>query len=141
MTSPDPPPGVLEQYGLAVEMADRVSARRATANSFFLTVQTALVALFAIDGIERRWIAAAGVVLAVGWFLLLRSYRTLSAAKWQVILALEAALPVQPFTDEWTLLRRRAGGRAWAVHREIGFVERIVPLVFAAVFVVALLSL
>ncbi len=35
----------LELYKLAVEMADRVSARRATANAFFLTVNTALLAL------------------------------------------------------------------------------------------------
>ncbi|MGW1594955.1 RipA family octameric membrane protein [Streptomyces sp. NPDC002343] len=34
---------LLDLYKLAVEMADRVSARRGTANAFFLSVQTALV--------------------------------------------------------------------------------------------------
>lgn len=34
---------VLEQYKLAVEMADRVSARRGNANLFYLSVQTTLL--------------------------------------------------------------------------------------------------
>ena len=38
-------PQVLDIYKLAVEMADRVSSRRATANAFFLTVNTGLVAV------------------------------------------------------------------------------------------------
>lgn len=46
------PPGVLEQYQMAVEMADRVSARRATANGFFLTMQTTLLALMSVKGLE-----------------------------------------------------------------------------------------
>ena len=33
---------ILEQYKLYVEMADRVSARRALANTFFLTLNTAV---------------------------------------------------------------------------------------------------
>src|SRR2546426_1964670 len=35
----------LEQYKLYVEMADRISARRQTANEFFLSVNTVIVAL------------------------------------------------------------------------------------------------
>ena len=38
-------PVVLELYQLAVEMADRVSARRGLANTFFLTLNTGLAAL------------------------------------------------------------------------------------------------
>lgn len=37
---------------MAVEMADRVSARRATANGFFLTMQTTLLALMSVKGLE-----------------------------------------------------------------------------------------
>ena len=35
----------LEQYKLYVEMADRISSRRQNANSFFLSINTAIVAL------------------------------------------------------------------------------------------------
>jgi len=37
------PAGYVELYKLAVEMADRISARRGVANSFFLTINTGLL--------------------------------------------------------------------------------------------------
>jgi hypothetical protein len=36
---------LLEQYKLYIEMADRISSRRQSANSFFLSLNTTLVAL------------------------------------------------------------------------------------------------
>ena len=41
MAAADLPDNYFELYKLAVEMADRVSARRSLANSFFLTINTA----------------------------------------------------------------------------------------------------
>lgn len=134
------PDGLLDQYKLAVEMADRVSARRATANGFFLTVQSATVALLSVPSIERRWIAAAGIVFAATWWLLLRSYRQLNAAKWSSIATLESKLPAQPFTEEWAELKRDPIKRWRPRYAELGFVERIVPAVFTALFVVILIS-
>jgi hypothetical protein len=133
------PQGLLEQYSLAVEMADRVSARRATANGFFLTVQTVLVALLSVPDIHRKWIAGAGVVFAATWWLLLRSYRDLNTAKWNSIQELEKRLPAQPFTDEWKTLKedRVPGWRAR--YAELGFVERIVPTVFGLIFAATLI--
>jgi hypothetical protein len=48
--------------------------------------------------------AAAGIVLAIVWWALLRYYRRLSRAKWNVINRLETRLPASPFTDEWAEL-------------------------------------
>lgn len=136
-----PPPVVLEQYQLAVEMADRVSARRATANGFFLTVQTTLVALLAIKHLDRHWIAAGGFVFAAAWWLLLRSYRDLARAKWNVINDIEAAhLPLQPFSDEWGTLKKDPVKKWRPRYAEQGFVERIVPAVFGVLFIVGFVS-
>lgn len=126
----------LEIYKLAVEMADRVSARRATANSFFLTIQTALVALLGVKEISDDSIAGAGLLLAVAWWLLLRSYHNLNRAKFEVIADLEKKLPVQVFGPEWEKLKSARGLRAR--YAELGHVEQVVPAVFAAVYVVAL---
>ncbi len=134
------PPGLLEQYQLAVEMADRVSARRATANGFFLTVQTTLLALMAIKGLDRDWVAGGGLVFAATWWLLLRSYRDLSAAKWVVIQAIETQLPVQPFTEEWGPLKEDPVKWWRPRYAELGFVERIVPTVFGVIFLITMLS-
>jgi len=58
----------LELYKLAVEMADRISARRALANTFFLTINTGLAAL--LGGKELRWyVAVAGLLFALAWWV------------------------------------------------------------------------
>src|SRR5262249_5635053 len=75
----------LDLYKLAVEMAARVSARRGTANRFFLTLNSALVAGI---GLARPLVDAsppdrfgivvlvlAGLVLTGLWWVLLRSYK------------------------------------------------------------------
>jgi hypothetical protein len=48
----------IEQYKLYLEMADRISSRRQSANSFFLTLNTALVALvsyLSLGAQNHRW--------------------------------------------------------------------------------------
>ncbi|CAB4902750.1 unannotated protein [freshwater metagenome] len=112
------------------EMSDRLSARRGLANSFFLSVQSALVATVALaDG--RTWpIGVAGIIVALAWFRLLRSYKTLNAAKFTVIHNIEGKLPAQPFKDEWDILDQ-PGQPAWKRYTALSTVEQIVPLVFA----------
>ncbi len=137
------PAGYLELYTLAVEMADRVSARRGIANTFFVTVNTALASL--LGGEELRWYGpAAGIVICVTWWALLRSYRDLNAAKFGVILAMEERMPAKLFGDEWAQLKLQPvepATRAAALrspferYRELGRIERLVPWVFALIYV------
>lgn len=155
---------LVELYKLAVEMADRMSARRAGANSFFLTVNTTLVAVVGIVGLVRRppphskmpsfdpfglcIIAVAGIVLAWVWWLLLRYYRRLNSVKFQVINKMEKRLPAQVFTDEWAILHPEPKpdghhSRPWAhwwhremKHREASVVEQVVPFVFMFIYLV-----
>jgi hypothetical protein len=138
-------PELLEQYKLAVEMADRISARRGIANSFYFTVSSALLA--ASESLGLSLAAGAGLVLAGAWWLQLQSYRTLNAAKWQVIGELEAQLPARPFGDEWTILKNdpfERVARRWksldrlirplARYAELSVVEQVVPAVFVFLF-------
>jgi len=150
-SGPAPPPSgspELELYKLAVEMADRISARRALANTFFLTVNTGLTAL--LGGKELRWyVAVAGIMFALAWWWLLQSYRKLNWAKFEVINAIESKLPLRLFSDEWQLLQStKAPRRLWPPgelrawlrgYRELGTVERVVPLAFAGIYVAELL--
>jgi hypothetical protein len=153
---------ILSLYNTAVEMADRTSARRAGANSFFLTLNTALAAVVGIVSSARKTpphgnlptydafglvlTAAAGVVLALTWRALLRYYRRLNGAKFDVINKIEEMLPVKPYTDEWAILhpppeegKMPSKWRRWwrrkVHHREATVVEQVVPLVFVAIYV------
>jgi len=142
------PPHYFDLYKLAVEMADRISARRVVANSFFATVNAGLIALLGAN--DMPWyVSVAGVVLSVVWWALLKSYRDLNSAKFKVILAMEARLPANIFGDEWDVLKqepppfsmRPSGIRSWlAQYRELGAVERIVPWMFAGMYLVELIS-
>jgi hypothetical protein len=140
---------VLELYQLAVEMADRVSARRATANSFFFSVQAGLaVALgaFALntgtvdspspDRFVLTLAALAGVLIAASWWLLLRSYRDLNSAKFQVIGKIEQDnMCIQLFNQEWQHLKNDPVKRWRPRYAEQGQVERVVPLIFLILYV------
>jgi hypothetical protein len=133
------PEGYLEIYKLAVEMADRISARRAVASSFFLTAQSALVVLVGATTTQDWAFALPGLVLAITWGLLLRSYRLLNGAKFAVIQGMERQLPASPFQDEWDLLD--PPDKAWRErYFELGLLERVVPTVFAVAFLIILIS-
>jgi hypothetical protein len=166
---PDDRSTELELYKLAVEMADRTSARRAGANSFFVTLNAALAGLIGILGSAREApphastptfdafglsiAAVAGTVLALTWWALLRYYRRLNRAKFKVINEMETKLPDRPYTREWEILHpdeaaeppdRRPGLHAWyrrERHREASIVEQVVPFVFAAIYLVMLIRI
>jgi hypothetical protein len=126
----------LELYKLAVEMADRVSARRATANAFFLTVNTALLAFVSSGSLNVLWLVAlAGIALSATWWVLLKSYRDLNAAKFQVITEMENNLDAKIFDDEWMRLREKRQEGWRGRYAEFGTAERFVPLIFAALYV------
>lgn len=143
-----PDPRVMEMYKLAVEMADRVSARRATANAFFLTVNTTLVAVVGLRDLATTStlmavsVCVGGIAVSGCWWFLLRNYRRLNEAKFTVINKIEADhFPVTPFTDEWGLLSGDRSGRAARVKaglRQLGNVERVIPVVFAVLYILLL---
>jgi hypothetical protein len=144
--------GLLELYKLAVEMADRVSARRALANTFFLTLNSALLAVIGLvppagstrapaagsgDRFGLVLLAVAGLLLSLTWWTLLRSYRQLNEAKFTVINAMEERLPATLFSDEWRFLQAQRSSRRWHRYVELGQAERVVPLIYAAIYVAA----
>jgi hypothetical protein len=138
---------VLEQYKLYIEMADRVSARRALANTFFLTVNT-----FVFAGIGALWQdpprapawlglfpLAVLVLQCLVWFWVIRSYRQLNAAKWAVVGAMERRLPASPWWQaEWAALGK---GEDPARYWPLTHVEQWVPFLFALAYVGSFLTM
>lgn len=106
---------ILEIYKILVEMADRVSQRRHSTNSFYLTVNTAIfggstvISRFSPEYIEVVVISAAGIAICVLWYCILESYRNLNRVKFHIIKKLEKGLSVSPFSDEADILYRRNG--------------------------------
>ncbi|MEW2352964.1 hypothetical protein [Spirillospora sp. NPDC029432] len=127
---------VLEIYKIAVETTDRASARRGTANAFFLALQTALMGLATTLPPANAFATTAAYLAALtlcgSWWVQLRTYRDLNRAKYETITAIEATLPTALFTEEWA--NRRRG------HVSLGQVERTIPCLFAAIHTMVYIS-
>ncbi len=130
---------IFEQYKLYVEMADRVSARRLTANSFFVSINTAVLAIagyikFACGEPTLRqyyWIIAiAGIVISYAWYRHIRSYRDLNTAKFKVVHEIEKMLPLKPYDAEWEAVGRGANPK---LYKPVSHIEIGVPWMFIVI--------
>lgn len=137
---------VLEQYKIYVEMADRISARRATTNTFFLTLNTSMFTVFGIFWSVKpqltSWFLIFPLLALVGecvaWFYLVRSYRQLNTAKYEVIGVLEERLPASPYwRAEWKALGE---GRDRSKYWPLSHLEQWIPTLFAAIYVAGFLA-
>lgn len=97
---------LLDQYKLYVEMTDRISQRRATANTYFLSLNSAILAFVGYLSVketgEYNWmLACGGIALCILWRRLIISYTNLNTAKFKVIHNIEKRLPISPYEAEW----------------------------------------
>ena len=136
----------LELYKLSVEMADRISSRRLTANSFFLTINTGIVAFagylsLSTDkelAVGQYWIVAlAGIILCYMWYRLIRSYADLNRAKFAVIHEMEKDLPYKVFDAEWVAVGEGKDPKKYLPFTKI---EMSVPWVFLVIHSIVLLK-
>jgi len=148
----------LDIYKTAVEMADRVSARRMTANGFFLTLNSTLITLIGFMygelADDKRAVliimSAMGIVLSFAWFFTIRSYKRLNKAKYGVINEIEKDLAYKIFTDEWKLLKGdttdepKGWRKRWVAFKDrytdLTNIEGIVPVVFGLVYTLVLIG-
>ena len=133
----------LTLFELYLATAEKVSDRRAQANSWMLSVNSAMVALYgylqadkmsvgAAQKVVWLWaIPAAGAIVCLAWITLLTSYRKLNRAKFAVLTQIEADLPIPPFTREREAYRRDR-------RRSLSYVESLIPGCFALLYVVML---
>lgn len=139
---------MLEQYKLYVEMADHVSARRANANMFFLTVSTGFLSIIGLligrvvtvsnpyDIITAFAVTSGSIAFSMAWWFALNSYDQLNTGKFKVIHQLEERLPAALFEAEWILL---GGGKDRKKYWPLSHVEKIIPKAFVLMYAVFLI--
>jgi hypothetical protein len=129
---------VMEQYKLFVDTEERLVDRRQEENRFFLSVNALLVTvvgiLIKLNISDRKagggilLLSCAGIVLCYAWRSIINSYRILNEAKFVIIGMFEKQLPSRMFGAEWDAAQARN-------YRPFTGIERIVPLVFGALFI------
>jgi hypothetical protein len=135
----------LAVFELYLATAERVSGRRAQANAWMLSVNSAVVARYvypqtdrlAVPGGQKAvwlWaIPAAGAIVCLAWVALLTSYRKMDRAKFAVPREIEAGLPAQPFKREREVYTRDR-------RRSLSYVETAIPCCFALLYAAMLIA-
>lgn len=121
---------LLEQYKLAVEMADRISARREGANKIFLSANSVIFAFIATQkefSVIHILITVFGILLCVVWASMIKNYRSLNSVKYHIIHEMEEKLPWKAYADEWQRLKN---GNDKKVHSKLTAVEKKLPWLF-----------
>jgi hypothetical protein len=127
---------LFEQYKLYVEMTDRISQRRATSNTFFITDNAALLTVatwFKDDfGNYIALVSTVGVMISLIWCFAIRSYRQLGKGKFSVIHEIEKQLPLNLYRFEWDLLGK---GESFKTYWPLSNVERVIPFIFVGLYI------
>lgn len=120
---------------MLVESSERVVARRQTANTFFLSINSALLVVAGVllreTDLTSTVVGAVGAVLSVigflinfAWYRMMTSSRQLNTAKFKIIHLLEEHLPAAVFAAEWDALGR---GRDRSLYRPLTDLETWIP--------------
>ncbi len=140
---PDTKDPKLALFELYLATAEKVSDRRAQANAWMLSVNSAIVALYgylqsdksAVSAGEKAiwlWaIPAAGVIVCLAWTALLASYRKLNRAKFEVLMQIEKDLPVPLFTRERDAYQKDK-------RRSLSSIETAIPVCFILLYAIVL---
>ena len=82
------------------------------------------------------------ISLCICWMWLIRSYRTLNRAKFNLVAMIEKRLPAAPFDAEWVALgSSKKWFIKWFIHAPLTPIETLVPVVFIVIYGLALKSL
>ena len=142
---------LLEQYKLCLQSADNASGRREASNRYLITLNVALLALYGLQSVGSVNlyllvpVALAGLMVSFLSLHIIKAYKDLNVAKFDVILKLEQYLPAAALGYEWELLKQPPKGRAyWSVsdlERRIywifGGLHVLLPLLVAVVLPLA----
>lgn len=131
-----------ELYKFYVELAEKVSIKRASANNYLLTANTFLISFIGFsthfDAFSKSlWnylVPAAGVLICLTWYILIRSYSNLNSAKFKVIHEMEERMDYKPFIREWAFAEKGEG----KTYIRLSKIERNIPLIFMFLYFVAI---
>lgn len=127
---------LIEQYRIYVASAEKISERRVSANSYFLTVNAFLMTLYGLlsaSHLRSYWtvlVPVAGFLVALTWYRIITSYRDLNTVKFRVIHELEQYTPAALYKYEWQLAEEGQG----KAYRPLSHIERWIPVVFMLLY-------
>jgi hypothetical protein len=136
---------LLDLYQLMVQSSESLVARRQSVNTFFVTINGALLTAIglvirssggeSVAALGLMAIGVAGLLFCVAWHSLIKSFGQLNAGKFKVIHRLEDHLAARIYAAEWEALER---GENPDVYRSFTSREIWVPRVAIAIYLVVI---
>lgn len=137
---------ITDLYKMMVQSSESLVGRRQAVNTFFLTMNGALLTASGLivrasgDNALNAWglavLTVAGAILCLAWRSLITSFGQLNRGKFQVINALERYLKASVYAAEWEALER---GENPKVYRSFTSREIWVPNALFVLYLVATL--
>ncbi len=133
---------LVDQYKMFQRSSEDLVSRRQSVNSFYISVNSALVSLVGIviglTDMPTKFYALlfmciTGIILDFSWFQILDSYGILNAAKMKVINMLEEQLPVTLYEAEWNVMSDKLNNKKYVSFTSS---EKRVPIVFALIYLI-----
>lgn len=128
----------LEQYKAAIQGIDYTSKWKHTVNSYYLTINSVLLAAIglslsreklALPDTAHDLILIIGIFISIVWWVNLRTYNNVLAAKFSILHCIEDHLPLSLYKTEWTLLKTIYGRPRRAL------VDGLVPVLFFVFYI------
>jgi hypothetical protein len=136
---------IFDQYKIYLESAERMSDRRLQTNNYFITINSALIALGGIlgntkliplDDTSQIIFAVVGIIVCFVWYRMINSYKQINSAKFKVIHQIEQYLPLRLYEYEWEQL---GSGKNKSLYQPFSHLEIHVPKIFAVIYILILI--
>lgn len=126
---------LIDQYRLYIEMMDRISQRRMSANTFFITTNSLIITIYSIlKSIKQDYsllVSFVGIIICISWLFIIISYKQLNTGKFKVIHEIEKCLPLNLFAYEWDLLGKgKDDNKYWP----LSHIECYIPIAFGIIY-------
>lgn len=128
---------MFKQYEIFVSSADKISNNRMDANKFFMSINSGILTIYSMFSekiASALWVVPIiGIIISLAWLRRLKSYSMLNSAKFEVINKIEEQLPLQPYKDEWDILKYNCE------YKTLSKTEQQIPCIFGIVYLVLLI--
>ena len=115
------------------EQANEITTKRQTMNSIYIAIDGALCALIGtFFGKVGIVLSIIGIILSFLWMLMLIEYKKLNSAKFEVIAKMEESLDIKPYTEEWSVAKKKK-------YFGITKIEIITSIIILSVFIILLI--
>ena len=135
---------LMEQYKIFLKTSEDLVARRQSVNSFYISLNTALVTFIGVilglinsplNTFVMMAMCIAGIILDIAWANLLDSYGILNSAKMKVISLLEKQLPIALYDSEWKIMNDKLTNKKYTSFTDS---EKKIPKTFGVVYCIVL---